>query len=135
MPGSFLDSNVLLYFASGDAAKAARAEALMEEGGTISVQVLNEMALVMRRKFHYDWERIAAVLAAVRSAFDVTGVGLGTHERALALARRYDLRIYAALIAAAALISDCDTLWSEDMHDGLVIDRRLTVRNPFSGVD
>ena len=135
MPGSFLDSNVLLYFASGDAAKATRAEALMEEGGTISVQVLNEMALVMRRKFHYDWERIGSVLAGVRSAFDVAAVGLGTHERALALARRYDLRIYDALIAAAALISDCDILWSEDMHDGLLIDGRLTVRNPFSVVD
>ena len=33
------------------------------------------------------------------------------------------------MIAAAALDSGCDTLWSEDMHDGLVIDGRLTVVN------
>jgi predicted nucleic acid-binding protein len=35
------------------------------------------------------------------------------------------------MIVAAALHADCDTLWSEDMHDGLVIDGRLRVLNPF----
>jgi predicted nucleic acid-binding protein len=38
------------------------------------------------------------------------------------------------MLVAAALLSDCDTLWSQDMHKGLVIAERLTVRNPFSGV-
>ena len=34
----FFDSNVLLYLASNDVAKANRAEALLADGGTISVQ-------------------------------------------------------------------------------------------------
>ena len=42
----FFDSNVLLYLASNDVAKANRAEALLADGGTISVQVLNEMSNV-----------------------------------------------------------------------------------------
>jgi predicted nucleic acid-binding protein len=41
MPGSFFDTNVLLYIASGDPAKADRAERIIADGGTISVQVLN----------------------------------------------------------------------------------------------
>ncbi len=32
---------------------------------------------------------------------------------------------------AAAIDADCDILFSEDMHDGLIIDKRLTIRNPF----
>jgi len=33
---------------------------------------------------------------------------------------------------AAALRLDCATFWSEDMQDGLVVDGRLTIRNPFA---
>jgi predicted nucleic acid-binding protein len=36
------------------------------------------------------------------------------------------------MIAASALHADCDTLWSEDMQDGLTIEERLRVRNPFT---
>ena len=50
MPGSFLDSNIVLYLASEDLPKADRAQELVAEGGTISVQVLNEIANVSRRK-------------------------------------------------------------------------------------
>jgi len=50
MPGSFFDTNVLLYIASGNSDKATAAEAMIGDGGTISVQVLNEIAHVARRK-------------------------------------------------------------------------------------
>lgn len=47
---SFIDTNILLYLLSPGAAKANRAEEVLRGGGRISVQVLNEMASVMRRK-------------------------------------------------------------------------------------
>jgi predicted nucleic acid-binding protein len=50
MPVSFFDTNVLVYIASGDATKADRAEVAVAAGGAISVQVLNELANVARRK-------------------------------------------------------------------------------------
>jgi predicted nucleic acid-binding protein len=46
------------------------------------------------------------------------------------LAERYILNIYDAMIVAAAQLAGCTVLYSEDMHDGLVIDR-LTIRNPY----
>ena len=48
MPVSFFDTNILIYLASGDASKADRAEATIAGGGSISVQVLNELANVAR---------------------------------------------------------------------------------------
>jgi predicted nucleic acid-binding protein len=48
--GAFFDTNVLLYLASEDEAKANCAESLLQAGGTTSVQVLNEIANVTRRK-------------------------------------------------------------------------------------
>ena len=38
----FVDTNVLLYLLSGDAAKADAAETLVASGGVVSAQVLNE---------------------------------------------------------------------------------------------
>jgi len=58
-------------------------------------------------------------------------VQIGTHEIGLALAERYKLSIYDAMIAAAALQANCDTLWSEDMQHRMMFEGRLRVINPF----
>jgi predicted nucleic acid-binding protein len=35
------------------------------------------------------------------------------------------------MIVAAALLAGCETLYSEDMQDGQLIDQQLRIRNPF----
>ena len=47
----FFDSNVLLYLLSDDPVKNGIAEGLLQNGGTISIQVLNEIASVALGKF------------------------------------------------------------------------------------
>jgi predicted nucleic acid-binding protein len=131
MPGSFFDTNVLLYLASGDSAKADRAERLVAEGGTISVQVLNEIANVARRKMRMSWKETNGLLAVVRGLLPVVPVTVETHEVGLSLAERYGLSTYDAMIAASALLSGCDTLWSEDLQHDMAIDNRLRIVNPF----
>ena len=130
MPADFLDSNVLVYFASRDPAKADRAESLMRAGGAISVQVLNEVAHVGRRKLKLSWDELDEVMGLVRALLDVVPLFTETHDRGLAIARRFGVSIYDAMIVAAALEAGCETLWSEDMHDGLVVET-LAIRNPF----
>jgi predicted nucleic acid-binding protein len=131
MPGSFFDTNILAYMASADMAKADRAEAVVAAGGMISVQVLNELANVARCRMRLSWDRTHEMLATVRGLVDVVPVTIETHEAGLALAERYTLSLYDAMIAASARMQDCDTLWSEDMQHGLVIEGRLRIVNPF----
>ena len=131
MPGSFFDTNVLLYLASGGPAKADRAEELIGAGGTISVQVLNEITNVSRRKMGMSWTETRAFLALMRGLLPVRPLTIEIHETGLVLAERYGLSTYDAMIAASALHADCDTLWSEDMQDGIVLDGRLRIVNPF----
>jgi predicted nucleic acid-binding protein len=131
MPGSFFDTNVLLYVASGDPVKADRAEKLIGAGGMISVQVLNEIANVARRKMGLSWTETRAFLSMIRGLLPVQPLTIDIHETGLALAERYGLSTYDAMIAASALHADCDTLWSEDMQDGSVLDGRLRIANPF----
>lgn len=131
MGGRFVDTNVLLYLASGDAQRADRAEAVIAEGGIISVQVLNEIANVLRRKMRMPWPDAHLFLDMIRALLTVEQVTSETHETGLRIAERYGLSIHDAMIVSAALMAGCDTLMSEDMQDGLVIDDRLRIVNPF----
>jgi predicted nucleic acid-binding protein len=131
MPGSFFDTNVLVYIASGDTTKADRAEAIVAAGGAISVQVLNEFTNVARRKMRMSWADTHAFLTILRGLLKVHPLTLEIHETGLALAERYGLSTYDAMIAASALHAGCDTLWSEDMQHGMVLSEGLQIINPF----
>ena len=133
MPASFFDTNVLVYLASGDAAKADRAEAIVAGGGSISVQVLNELANVARRKMQMSWDETHALLGTLRGLLTVHPVTVEAHDAGLRIAERYGLSIYDAMIAASALDAGCDTLWSEDMQHGIKLDEGLRIANPFRG--
>lgn len=127
---SFLDSNIILYLLSADVVKADKAEAIVVGGGVISVQVLNEVTSVCRRKLKMPWGDIEAVLAAVKSACKVVPLTIVTHETAVKIAQRYDISFYDANICAAAILSGAKILASEDMQDGMSIDG-LIIQNPF----
>ena len=131
MPGNFFDTNILLYLASDQSGKADRAERLIADGGTISVQVLNEIANVARRKMRMSWEETHGFLAMLRGLLPVVPVTIETHEAGIALAERYGFSTYDAMIAASAILSGCDTLWSEDMRHGMAVYDRLRIVNPF----
>ena len=78
MPGSFIDTNVLVYLTSDDPAKADQAERIAAAGGTISVQVLNELASVARRKMGLSWPETHTFLASVRALLQIpTEAGRG----------------------------------------------------------
>ena len=132
MSKPFIDSNVVLYLLSGDVAKADRAQALLEAGGVISVQVLNEVTSVCLRKLKMPWPEVDALLLAVKAACDVLPLTLASHEKAIEIAKRFQLSFYDANIVATALMSDAQVLLSEDMHRGLQIEG-LAIQNPFTG--
>ena len=124
----FFDTNIALYLAGTDAAKADISDGLFRGGGVISVQVLNEFVAVTRRKYKMEWPKVHLALAGLRAACKVEPLTIETHELGVALAGR---QVYDGLIVAAALLAGCKTLYSEDMHDGLVIEG-LTIRNPYA---
>ncbi len=128
---AFFDTNVLLYLLSDDTAKADRAEALLVNGGVISVQVLNEFAAVAVGKKAVDFTELKDILSAIRIACAVKPLDIETHELGLDIAERYRFSIYDSLIIAAALRARCSVLYSEDLHHGQTIEQ-MTIRNPFA---
>ena len=130
---AFFDTNVLVYVVAANDRRTDIAEALLAGGGVVSIQVLNEFVAVARRKLGMTWDEISEALAAFRTlCSSPVPSTVDTHEVALRIAAQYGYPIYDALVAAAALQAGCNTLYSEDMQHGQVIDARVTIRNPFS---
>lgn len=129
---NFLDTNILIYFAQRERTRFDRAAELLEAGGVISVQVLNEFVNVSRSKFKLEWYDVHEALELIRTLTDVRPLDVATHEHALILAERHNFHIYDSTIVSAALEADCATLYTEDMQHGLVVEGRLRIVNPFA---
>jgi predicted nucleic acid-binding protein len=128
---SFFDTNVVLYLLSAQARRADRSEALLRAGGIVSVQVLNEVTSVARKKMKLSWIEIEELLALVKSCCDVVPLTLQGHELALKIAQRHQLAVYDAMICASAAAAGASVLWTEDMNDGQLVEG-VRISNPFA---
>ena len=129
---SFFDTSVLLYLLSADAEKADRAEELLERSGAISVQVLNEFTAVAIRKLGLSFAEVREVLGTIRTVCVTHPLTIGHHDKGSEIAERYGFSFYDSVIIASALLAECKILYSEDLQHQQVIEKRLTVINPFA---
>jgi predicted nucleic acid-binding protein len=128
----FLDTNILIYGVVHRHVRTRRAESLLCQGCTISVQVLNEFTNVARRKLTRTWPEINQAVGALRVLFpDPKAILPATHAAALVIVQREGFAFYDPLIIASAIEAGCATLLSEDMQSGRVVADGLTIRNPF----
>lgn len=134
----FVDTNVLVYArdaSEGDkqlrAVEWLRSLAERREG-RLSLQVLNEYYVTVTRKLNPGLGREDA-RADVRDllSWDPIAPHGGVIAGAWALEDRYGLSFWDALIVAAARLSGCDRLLTEDLQDGLELDGLLVV-DPFA---
>jgi len=132
MPGrAFLDTNILVYaFSSGDSRKPV-AEKLIIGGGTVGIQTLNEFVNVGRNKLKYPWRTVLDWLSIIEKLCPPPiAITPAIHHLGLRIAQASGYHIYDSLMLAAALEASCTVFYSEDMHDGQVIED-LTICNPF----
>jgi len=116
---TFLDTNILIYYATNDdIAKRDIAAELLKGTVIISVQVLNEFTNVMRNKRRACWPDIRTNLDVFKTACAVTGLTPEIQTRAVEIAERHQFHIYDANIIAAAEAAGADILYSEDLQAG-----------------
>ena len=132
----FFDTNILLYSISrtdDEVTKRDKAVALLdEEGGALSVQVLQEFYVQATRVTRPDPlpHDIAAGLIRTWMRFEVQDVTSSVHTLALELKVSHGFSYWDSAIIAAAKTLGCRTLYSEDMAHGRDIEGVLIV-NPF----
>jgi predicted nucleic acid-binding protein len=97
----------------------------------MSIRVLSETANIMRRKLGFDISAIRTVINRISQECSLLHLINSTLNNAFDIAERYGFSHYDSLIIAAALQTDCTTLYSEDMQHGQVIEERMMTINPF----
>jgi predicted nucleic acid-binding protein len=129
----FIDTNVLVYAYSNDdlSKKAQAAAALQTPDAWLSTQVLTEFGNVYSRKLKVGWLQVEAAIQQLSNDFSVHLNAVSTISHATRLAHRYGFSWFDSLIVAAALESGCETLYSEDLQHGQLIEQSLRVVNPF----
>ena len=132
----FVDTNVLLYAVCAgpeDAPKQDRAVTLLRSRDlTLSVQVLQEFywqATHHRRVSRLSHDEARAHVRDLRR-FPVYSLSLDVVDLALDLTERYQIAYWDAAILAAASLSECDTLLTEDLGHGQTYGD-VRVVNPF----
>lgn len=128
---SFIDTNIALYTIGQDKHKTEVARGLVAALPFVSAQVINECVSVCLRKFGFSREQAYTFADNVMRRTNVLPVDEAVIRKSAEIATQNQLSNWDALIVAAALLADCDTLYSEDMQHGHVFEGRLTVINPF----
>ncbi len=135
----FLDTNILIYdLEAKDPLKQPIATGLLQEAlrkgtGLISFQVVQECLNVAIQKARQPLTLVEAerYLNTVLSPLCGVHASTGLYQKALILKERWRYSFYDSLIIAAALSASCDTLYTEDLQHGQIIEG-LKIINPFS---
>ena len=137
----FVDTNVLVYRSdASDAAKQGRAEAWhallwQSRVGRLSIQVLLELYSTLTRKLRPAFDpKEAREIVQELAAWRPIPVDLHIVQRAWSLESTYSLPWWDALIVAAAQVSRCSVLLTEDLQHGQVFGA-VRVVNPFLAQD
>ena len=129
---AFADTNVAIYAEGSDTQKAQRATAILESTPVISTQVVNETISALTRKYGFTLAEAHEVATSLLDLCEVVPVTADTIREAIRLTARYQLSHWDSLILAAALLADCEILYSEDLQHEQLFEQRLRVVNPFA---
>ena len=134
----FLDTNIIVYtFDKTAPQKQNIAQGLLESAldnkGVISYQVIQEFMNLALRKFQpvmtytQAQDYLREVLLIICDFYPTDDF----YGRSLGIQNRWRFSWYDSLIVSAALESECDVLYSEDLQHGQKIET-LTICNPFA---
>lgn len=134
----FWDSNlwIYLYLNSSDQEdirKRSILRSLIQEECQffVSAQVFNEVANVLIKKYFVGTQDIKNYLQAISSVAHIIPLDENLSYAALDINTKYQLSWYDSLIVASSLQANCHILYSEDLHNGLVLEGKMRVINPF----
>ena len=136
MSKAFFDTNILIYFSTGETDKGEITRSLLEKQKEpfISQQIMNEFAAACIRKKLLALPAIKLYVKEFGIFFNVSPMNFQTVLNALLLIEKYSFSYWDSLILASALENDFSILYSEDLQHNQKITfekKHLTIINPF----
>jgi predicted nucleic acid-binding protein len=131
---AFVDTNVWVYaLTTADERRRQKAGDLLRslDRPRINSQVLREFGRVVLQKHGVGEMAFRELVHAISQSCRLVPDTLAATFLASKLRERYRFGYWDSLIVAAALDAGCETLFTEDMQHGQMIEGRLTLVNPF----
>jgi predicted nucleic acid-binding protein len=126
------DSNVLVYLHNNSSpSKRSIAKNILSDNPMIPAQVISEYLNITKRLLDLSKERLLIQTAELLKDCEIIPILPSTLFLAAPLVKKYQFQLFDAIIIAAALEVGCQTLYSEDMHHGLLVNDTLTIITPF----
>ncbi|GJQ52932.1 MAG: twitching motility protein PilT [Anaerolineaceae bacterium] len=133
-PVAFIDTNIWLYalLDTGEAEKSSRAkEVITQTEPILSGQIINELCVNLIKKADFTEEQISQLIEALYEKYPIIEMDESILLDASQLRQEYALSFWDSMVVACALAADAETLYSEDMQNGLVIREALVIKNPL----
>ena len=131
----FIDTNILIYRSFGTSEQKSKIQKLIVEHTRdtyISAQVLNEFINASVKKKLFKSEALLdETLEFFVANFKVVPVETNAVLKANYIRNRYQLAHYDSVIIASALDNKCEILYTEDIQNNLIIEKKLKIVNPF----
>jgi predicted nucleic acid-binding protein len=133
----FVDTNIFLYSAVEDNVhfdKRNKAVELIQREEfeiVISTQVINEFYAILIKNRISDAEIQERIYELIENAV-LVNVIFKTMQSAWKIRERYGFSYWDSLIVASALECNCSILYTEDLQDGQLIEKKLKIINPFA---
>lgn len=130
----FVDTNIWIYLFSDDK-KSKYSRHVIDsnfDNIIVSTQVLNELFNVIAIKHKLMSKTDAKfIIKEIMENFYVSIVNTDTILKAIDLSNKYQLSYFDSLMIASALLENCSKFYSEDMHNGLLIENKFKIKNPL----
>lgn len=128
----FIDSNIFLNLFGADQKRKDFATSLPKQFHVISTQVVNENVNVCLKKLKLSKAEAFNHGEYLMDNFLLVQIARTTIQSAFEISSKYGYGFWDSLILSSAIENGCDILYSEDMQNGQVIEKAITIVNPFS---
>jgi predicted nucleic acid-binding protein len=130
-----IDTNLWIYlYALNPQAKRNRIEELVQQNFAniiVSTQILGELYHVVTRKGLLTHESARDIVIEMVATFPVSEIATANVLEALKIQEIFHYSYWDSLVVATAVLTDCDTLYSEDMQHGQSVGGKTRIINPF----
>jgi predicted nucleic acid-binding protein len=135
---SFIDSNLWIYALLDGGNKKKHdivlelLENLVQSQIVLSIQVINEVHWVLKRKYKLsELEIKEKTVGGIFPIAKIAGVDKSTYLQSAIIREKYSISFWDSLIVSSAIENSCGELYSEDLQDGVRISNSLSIVNPL----
>lgn len=131
----FIDTNIIVYgIIEKDVEKHNKVKELFESLKNkevfISIQIVNEVYSALTKN-KIEHERIEKYINELNELFNIEIINFETVKKAMNIKKKYGYSYWDSLVLSSAIENHCSIVYSEDMQNSQIIEKKIRIVNPF----